>query len=301
MKGNSSESVGSVAYAEVLWESYGTDESINKGSLVSGARYEKGQIYFKTADSYREGNAVIAAKDLSDNILWSWHIWLTDEPQEQVYPNDACVMLDRDLGATSATPGDVGVLGLLYQWGRKDPFLSGSSIYARSSVAKSTIVWPLDILIDGSSGNIEYATKHPTTFMMPNENNWDWYYTSNSNVDDTRWHSIKTIYDPCPAGWKVPEGGENGVWNKADFAKSSSGNSGWYITLSVSESAFYPSSGYRDIDGRLYEVGVQGKWWSSTVINYGMMSCMTGYGNNSLSPLSTYEPYHAIAIRCAKE
>lgn len=301
VKGNSSESVGSVAYAEVLWESYGTDESIHKGSLVSGARYEKGQIYFKTADSYREGNAVIAAKDLSDNILWSWHIWLTDEPQEQVYPNDACVMLDRDLGATSATPGDVGVLGLLYQWGRKDPFLSGSSIDARSNVANSTIVWPLDILIDGSSGNIEYATKHPTTFMMPNENNWDWYYTSNSNVDDTRWHSIKTIYDPCPAGWKVPEGGGNGVWNKADFAKSSSGNSGWYITLSISESAFYPSSGYRDIDGRLYEVGVQGKWWSSTVINYRMMSCMTGYGNNSLSPLSTYEPYHAIAIRCAKE
>ena len=25
----------------------------------------------------------------------------------------------------------------------------------------------------------------------------------------------KTIYDPCPAGYRVPDGGENGVWAKA--------------------------------------------------------------------------------------
>ena len=29
------------------------------------------------------------------------------------------------------------------------------------------------------------------------------------------WQSAKTIYDPCPPGWKVPIGGYNGVWSKA--------------------------------------------------------------------------------------
>lgn len=115
VKGNSSASVGTVASAEVLWESFGTDERVFKGDLVSGAKYENGKIFFKTADSYREGNVVIAAKDASGTILWSWHIWLTDQPQEQVYYNNAGTMMDRNLDATSATPGDVGALCLLYQ------------------------------------------------------------------------------------------------------------------------------------------------------------------------------------------
>ena len=79
VKGNSSEPVGSIASAEVLWETFGTDENVIKGNLISGARYENGRIYFKTADAYREGNAVIAAKDAAGTILWSWHIWLTDQ------------------------------------------------------------------------------------------------------------------------------------------------------------------------------------------------------------------------------
>ena len=113
VKGNSSESVGAVASAEVLWESFGTDVTPNVGDLVKNVSYKDGEITFQTADTYKEGNAVIAAKDASGTILWSWHIWLTDEPQGQVYYNNAGTMMDRNLGATSATPGDVGALGLL--------------------------------------------------------------------------------------------------------------------------------------------------------------------------------------------
>ena len=29
------------------------------------------------------------------------------------------------------------------------------------------------------------------------------------------WNATKTIYDPCPAGWRVPQGGYDGVWAKA--------------------------------------------------------------------------------------
>ena len=165
---------------------------------------------------FKEGNAVIAAKDADGNILWSWHIWLTDQPQAQVYNNDAGTMMDRNLGATSATPSDVGALGLLYQWGRKDPFLGSSSI-SSNTIAKSTITWPSAVSSDSSNGTIEYATAHPTTFITYNWSNYDWYYTGSSSTDDTRWttsSSDKSIYDPCPAGWRVPD---KGIWSKAGF------------------------------------------------------------------------------------
>ena len=141
VKGNSRESVGAVASAEVLWETFGTSETPSVGSLIYDVRYEDDYMIFSTPESFREGNAVIAAKDKNGTILWSWHIWLTDQPQEQIYYNNAGTMMDRNLGATSATPGDVGALGLLYQWGRKDPFLGSSSISSRVD-ARSTLTWP---------------------------------------------------------------------------------------------------------------------------------------------------------------
>ena len=109
-------------------------------------------------------------------------------------------MMDRNLGATSATPGDVGALGLLYQWGRKDPFL-GSSSNSSSATAKSTIKWPSAVSSNSSNGTIEYATAHPTTLIKYNGSNYDWYYTGSSSNDNTRWttsSSNKSIYDPCP-------------------------------------------------------------------------------------------------------
>ena len=186
VKGNSDISVGNVAYASILWETFGTSTAPEYLDLVSGFCYKDGYIAFQTADAFKEGNAVIAAKDADGNILWSWHIWLTDKPQSHVYNNNAGTMMDRNLGATSATPGDVGALGLLYQWGRKDPFLGSSSI-SSSTIAKSTITWPSAVSSDSWNGTIDYATANPTTFITYNGNNFDWYYTLDYSTDNTRW------------------------------------------------------------------------------------------------------------------
>ena len=268
VKGNSSESVGSVASVKVLWESFGTDK-VFKGGLISGAKYENGKIYFKTSDSYREGNAVIAAKDASGTILWSWHIWMTDQPQEQIYNNNAGTMMDRNLGATSATPGEVGALGLLYQWGRKDPFLGSSSI-SSDKEAMSTLTWPKAVLSSSTNGTIEYAVEHPTTFIKYNAtipSNYDWYYTGSSSADNTRWQSDKTIYDPCPAGWRVPDGGDDGVWNIAGFSYTAYDytNMGMSFGISSPSITWYPASGWRNGGGvYLFYVGDNGSYWSVT-------------------------------------
>ena len=274
-KGNSSESVGAISSVDVLWETFGTSETPSVGSLISSVSYADGKISFSTPQSYREGNAVIAAKNSSGTILWSWHIWLTDEPQGQVYYNDAGTMMDRNLGATSATPGDVGALGLLYQWGRKDPFLSSSSIDNCDEEAKSTITADY-VFSDSSTGTIDYAIEHPTIFIICNYDNYDWYYSGSGSTDNTRWQSVKTIYDPCPAGWRVPDGGDNGVWSTAVGAFSSYYTSFDDINKGVNfsgefgsaSSIWYPASGFHLHNADYLGYVGYGYYWSCSPYPY---------------------------------
>lgn len=319
VKGNSSESVGNVASAAILWESFGTSTTPEFFELIKGVCYKDGHIAFQTADTFKEGNAVIAAKDAAGNILWSWHIWLTDQPRECVYKNNIRPMMDRNLGATSADNWyDVGIIGLLYQWGRKDPFLASSSFNC-STLAESTILWPIAVESDSNRGTIDYATSNPTTFILSHFENSDWYYyTGNSSVDYTRWstsNEIKSIYDPCPAGWRVPDGGEYGVWSKS--VGSSVRFSADYYThygngINILEFGgddtyngciIYPTSRYRygNGDDSLCGDGDEGYYWSA--------SPSRGYGSWGLKIDGSYVyPSESIfnlalacSVRCQKE
>lgn len=268
VKGNSNTSVGDVASASILWETFGTSTAPQKFDLISAFCYKDGYIAFKTADIFREGNALIAAKDASGNILWSWHIWLTDMPQEHVYNNDAGTMMDRNLGATSAEPGSVGALGLFYQWGRKDPFLGSSSII-NNSVAKSTITWPSPELTSSSKGTISYVTANPTTFVTSTTaTSSDWHSSERNNTLWTDLSSEKSIYDPCPSGWRVPDCDLiNGVWKKAGFSNATydDNNKGISFNISSPSTTWYPTAGsLRSNDGGLKEVGSDAYYWTAS-------------------------------------
>ncbi len=318
VKGNSSESVGTVLSAEVLWESFGTLETPEVGSLISKVEYKDNYIAFSTPSTFKEGNAVIAAKDASGSILWSWHIWLTDKPVDQIYNNGAGTMMDRNLGATSATPGDVGALGLLYQWGRKDPFLGGVQIsyssFSNQQKAASTISWPSAVGSNSSNVTIDYATKHPTTFITSNVNNYDWYYSGSSSTDNTRWQSSKTIYDPCPAGYRVPDGGRSGVWCKAfGYLSSFSGsydsiNEGFNFgratkRLTISSSTcWYPAAGllHSNGGGSLRGVGSAGNYWSCTPDGYyAYYLCFNN--NGDVYPSDYSDRVYGQSVRCLRE
>ena len=306
VKGNSNEGVGNVSSVEVLWESFGTSIAPQVGDLISYAiSLDTGYIGFEIPSPYQEGNAVIAAKDASGGILWSWHIWLTDQPEGQVYYNNAGIMMDRNLGATSATPGDAGALGLLYQWGRKDPFLNSFSI-SLNNLAKSTIFWPSVV----SSTSMSTVTDMPTTFLKYNDqSSYNWYFTN----DDTLWtesNRAKSIYDPCPPGWRVPDGGSNGVWSKASgsvflshYKSYDSTNKGMNFSgkFGADNTIWYPATGHRDsYDGSVSDVGNRGYYWSATSI--GICSYEMVFGSGDFANLSTsdYRAY-GCSVRCIKE
>ena len=303
-KGNSMKSVGNIVAVETLWESFGTDVSPNIGELVNNVKYADGVVRFEVPSTFKEGNAVIAATDALGNILWSWHIWLTDRPREQVYYNNAGIMMDRNIGATSAIIGEVYALGLLYQWGRKDPFLGSSSV-SSSSLAKSTISWPSTVSSDAINGTIEYAIANPTTFIARNHINQDWLYTGSSSTDTTRWttsETTKSIYDPCPPGWRIPDGGDTGVWSKALGSFESFYNPTNFSSVFGSASViWYPITGYRfSLDGRLSNVGSFGNYYSASPASKGVY--MLSFTNGDIvNPSSSNPRADGFSVRCVQE
>ena len=314
-KGNSTSStVGTIKSAVVLWESFGTSTAPSEGDLVKNVDYSDGYITFTATAA--EGNAVIAAKDASDKILWSWHIWLTDKPAEHEYANSAGTMMDRNLGATSATPGDVGALGLLYQWGRKDPFL-GSSSTSSSTEAQSTLTWPSPVQVSTLPVDATYHIANPTTFITSNNSrqNYDWFFTSSSEYHNDRWPdsgSPKSIYDPCPAGWRVPDGGENGIWAKAHGSSAyynstyDSAKRGFNFSGDFGESSpiWYPLQGQRGYDdGILKYVGLYGRYWSCSSPTGAPEAYLlyTYYSGGTVNPMATTDRANGLPVRCCKE
>lgn len=277
VKGNSDESVGAVDGAETLWETFGSDDVPKEGDLVKDVSYEDG--YIKFTYTGKKGNAVIAAKS-GKKILWSWHIWCCggSMPKSQAYNNGAGTLMDRNLGATTSSPDELGSLGLLYQWGRKDPFLNVRKFGSENS-AVSTLpdyewrrLFPSQALKNNTT--LAYSIENPTCLFMKGNFPYDWYCDEKIYKNDNLWSSKKTIYDPCPPGWRVPDGGkkeDGGVWAKAfddnAYLKQLPQND-W--TYGIDFSKFTPPLGpgpniyYPAAGANTTSVGEYGYYWSCT-------------------------------------
>ena len=204
VKGNSRESVGEIASAEVLWETAMKYDDIQKGEIISEVSVDGNNVHFTLSPEVKQGNALIAVKDALGTILWSWHIWVVDfDPVEtqQTYQSGA-IMMDRNLGATSVIPvysgaetEDYSAYGLYFQWGRKDPFPYLGSIAPLSAVQTYDY-----------ADAVEVSAQNPTTV-----------YVSPVWIDDDMWQSSKTMYDPCPAGWRVPDPSAWNGWGTAGY------------------------------------------------------------------------------------
>lgn len=205
---NKDTDAGTIAKAELVWASYGTATAPLDGELIRNIAYEDGYVYFSSGQVYREGNAVVAVKDGSDKILWSWHLWFTDAPVTTSTVSTAAgvVMMDRNLGALRASynSSDTFDFGLLYQWGRKDPF---QNVYKRTFTTSTSSAGYAATVTGQQEARGAYGLTTETVSRYPHHFNRGLssdYSTYATGVTSDMWAEDKTIFDPCPPGWKVP-------------------------------------------------------------------------------------------------
>lgn len=198
-----------------------------------------------------EGNVKIGALDAAGNIIWSWHIWVTDKPINQGYSN-GYVALDRNLGAV--IPDEEGFregysqwAGLYYQWGRKDPIFRATVATAEDD-PEFAGTWDREVV--DHPVTVAEAHRNPVTYYYdPAGNNWTTDTENNEHFwgyisirDDVR----KTLYDPCPPGYRVPD---NPLWQTStpqygseDIHTPDGTFAGYKFRLSNNIEVFYPTA-----------------------------------------------------------
>ena len=278
VKGNSQTSVGNATDAIILWETYNTNDAVSSGTVVESAKIENGKLVIEIPENVHPGNAIVAVRNSSGTILWSWHIWVADYDPEatvQTYVSGA-VLMDRNLGAISATPGTIESYGLYYQWGRKDPFIIN---YHMVTAPENAISYEYR---DSNNDNIEQAVKNPC--VVYNDANWGY---------NKLWDSNKTIYDPCPAGWRVMD---SYAWS--DVERASSYVNGYFRVSSeyaTPNGASIPTAGRTDGDeyvNSCYEYGYY--FTTNPDLQY-----YFHYSSHKMSTIN-YGEDNLMSVRCQK-
>ena len=157
--------------------------------------------------------------------------------------------------------------GKLYQWGRKyGQGYDGDATTPELSEGGVS-------LQDGQSEN------NKNVFYTCTDSPYDWLYSQN----DALWNSgtedspVKTEYDPCPTGWRVPTYAElselyrnRSSWTANDLGQSGSWFSGPSSYSSEVTQVFFPAAGCRHYyDGSAYHRGCYGYYWSSRPDSHG--------------------------------
>lgn len=293
VQGNSLDPVGNITEADVVWETLNTPESISVGDVINSVSLsDDGYVIFDATGTY--GNALIAVKDKNGTILWSWHIWVTDYNPDEDYDvyvgKENYKIMDRNLGALSNTPGDSRALGLIYQWGRKEPFMNKNYISTDDNLQFITS--------NNEYGTVEYAIQHPLTYICGHTSFvLDWYDDTPNN---TLWSETKSKYDPSPVGWKVPS---EDVW--ANFPNDNTGYDATNKGKLIDERYSNPPTWIPlDNDGR---EAWQGDWQSENATTFwttktgsGSFVYVSRISNDSHSYFAHFRAV-AISIRCVKE
>lgn len=160
----------------------------------------------QTAGTGRWAVVALYGEDKTE-VLWTFMIckYLTGDPIKDVtYPNST-VMMDRAIGSTysnslAETKNTFDLAGAYFQWGRKDPSMwSNSGLDPRYAQHDAT-----------SCPDIAYSIKNPGfKFSYVDGTAGDWKVDEHSgdlwggNNETGIGH--KTIYDPCPKGYRVPD------------------------------------------------------------------------------------------------
>lgn len=212
-------------------------------NLVTDIKLDSDKKYVEftvNKETIAQGNALLAVRDDSGNVIWSWHIWVTDfnpyDPQTgyKQLPVSSYKMMSQAVGWCSipsyvdyvprqvllrVTQKDTGIstfvtigqttnmLGVgnstLYQWGRKDPFVGG-----RCDGGGYTNKMQYNVAKNYEFGKATYSNideLKQDIIKHPNifvYNNY--FYIGGVETAPESWSTdYKTIHDPSPRGFRL--------------------------------------------------------------------------------------------------
>lgn len=201
-----------------------------------------------------QGSALVSIRKevpAEDNpILWSYHIWTVTKDSDHyvedltyVVGGETFQMMSHVLGATRGRVENATTayetFGMYYQWGRKEPLPAYGQagkmvdgVYQNPGVTAlfSSQVDPnTSICTAIRNPLVAYKTQSPPStqgvvFAQTKRNNvlWgapeDYQITSKDAIKTKASGFVKTVYDPCPEGYMVPQG-----WHFSGLTVSSNG------------------------------------------------------------------------------
>ena len=205
----------------------------------------------------------------------------------------------------------------LYQFGRKDAFpgVDASKLAANSHFTENA----------GDNMSITNGILNPDKFYISGSNWWNNYgYYNLWSADNTvrgDWNVgndnpvVKTVYDPCPVGFKMPannaftgftaNGQNKGTKNidGTDNQQTYQNNSGYNFWTSSSKTAtiYFPASGVRSgEDGSLNLVGGNG-YYRLAVPFSTQFGCNITFDSGNVYPLSFVLRPYGMAVRAVEE
>ncbi len=249
-------------------------------------------------------------------------------------------VMDRNLGALGAdldVQNSNGenlyhqVTGMMYQYGRKDPFpiytgsdnstrlhdIEGVALQGRKAyegLAAGTADYVLGMRYPDTAADYAESVNRPYVYYGPAEG--DWLADNRYNAVNVIWNNPpayksemesegvtddKSLFDPCPPGWKVPKDGVFYV------VKSQAGEYGYDISISadagVTSTVFYPYSGFRRANGTVGgTLSFSAKYFSAwSCLGYDSMGYGLDISLEGVSRKARVQRAYAQAVRCIQD
>lgn len=312
--------------AKIVW----ADESgLVTNLAVTGSGTNAFLTFEVPANKIKNGNAVIAATK-GGTVVWSWLLWFAPQDvlgtvactnkQNKVYkftkeplgwkytawssstysaPRSVKVKVEQTVANSGVKQTAVITItqnngnvrqgySTLYQFGRKDAFPGTDTTPDGSFSAE-----------ESSGYSLQNTIQHPDIFYGRNSGYYNVYFKNIWSADNTSEGYndnpvVKTVYDPCPAGFHMPASNAftgftttgQDTNTQSQFNVSGDWDMGWNFKAGGSSTAavYFPASGSRyNENGSLNSVGSSGFYWSAVPLNT-YSGCFLGFAQWYVNP-----------------